>query len=84
MPHRMSAEVAPRRELGASVVPSVLYKYRSVENWKFLEDIFSNRRLFAATFRSLNDPMEGLLYKHDKDVSLSPIALVSPVVLVIG
>ena len=52
------------------MVPSVLYKYRSVENWKFLEDIFSNRRLFAATFRSLNDPMEGLLYKHDKDVSL--------------
>jgi hypothetical protein len=47
------------------MVPSVLYKYRSIENWKFLEDIFSNRRLFAATFRSLNDPMEGLLYKHD-------------------
>lgn len=52
------------------MVPSVLYKYRSVENWEFIEDIFSNRRLFAATFRSLNDPMEGLLYKHDKDVSL--------------
>jgi hypothetical protein len=52
------------------MVPSVLYKYRPVENWKFVEDIVSNRRLFAATFRSLNDPMEGLLYKHDKDVSL--------------
>jgi hypothetical protein len=45
-----------------------LYKYRSI-NWKFLEDIVINRRLYAAPFRTLNDPMEGLLYLFDKSVS---------------
>ena len=43
---------------------------RSVENWSFLKDIFSKGRLYAAAFRTRNDPMEGLLYEHDKDVSL--------------
>ena len=52
------------------MVPDKLYKYRSVENWRFLKDIFSKGRLYAAAFRTLNDPMEGLLYEHDKDVSL--------------
>ena len=52
------------------MLPPVLYKYRSVENWSFLKDIFSKGRLYAAAFRTLNDPMEGLLYEHDKDVSL--------------
>ena len=52
------------------MAPSPLYKYRSLENWAFFEDILSRRRLYAATFRSLNDPMEGLLYQHDKDVSV--------------
>jgi hypothetical protein len=52
------------------MVPPVLYKYRSVENWKFFKEIFTKRRLYAAAFRTLNDPMEGLLYEHDKDVSL--------------
>lgn len=51
------------------MLPAPLYKYRSVENWSFLEEIFSKRRLYAAAFRTLNDPMEGLLYEHDKDVS---------------
>jgi Protein of unknown function (DUF2971) len=46
-----------------------LYKYRSTANWQFLEDIVVNRRLYAAPFRDLNDPMEGLLYLFDKDVS---------------
>ena len=52
------------------MLPDRLYKYRSVENWNFLKDIFSKGRLYAASFRALNDPMEGLLYEHDKDVSL--------------
>ena len=52
------------------MVPPKLYKYRTVENWSFLKDIFSKGRLYAAPFRTLNDPMEGLLYEHDKDVSL--------------
>lgn len=50
---------------------SLLYKYRSVENWKYVQDIFVNRRLWAASFRTLNDPMEGLLYLFDTEVSKS-------------
>ena len=52
------------------MIPSPLYKYRTIENWSFLEDILSRCRLYAASFRSLNDPMEGLLYERDKDVSV--------------
>ena len=47
-----------------------LYKYRSTANWQFLEDIVVNSQLYAASFRDLNDPMEGLLYLFDKDVSI--------------
>lgn len=36
-----------------------LYKYRSLDSWEFLLDILINSRLYAATFNSLNDPMEG-------------------------
>jgi hypothetical protein len=36
-----------------------LYKYRSLENIDFLLDIIVNSRLYAATYESLNDPMEG-------------------------
>ncbi|ACA86733.1 DUF2971 domain-containing protein [Shewanella woodyi] len=36
-----------------------LYKYRGFENLEFALDIFINQRLFAADFKSLNDPMEG-------------------------
>lgn len=41
---------------------STYYKYRSIENWHFLLDIFVNKRLYAAPFASLNDPMEGQSY----------------------
>ena len=37
----------------------LLFKYRSLENWRFLLDILVNNRLYAAPFRDLNDPMEG-------------------------
>ena len=46
-----------------------LYKYRTTANWQYLEDIVVNRRLYAASFRDLNDPMEGLLYLFDKNIS---------------
>lgn len=36
-----------------------LYKYRSFENFEFALDIFVHGRLYAADFKSLNDPMEG-------------------------
>ena len=37
-------------------------KYRSIENWQFLLDIFVNKRLYAGPFANLNDPMEGQSY----------------------
>jgi len=41
---------------------STYYKYRSLENWQYVIDIFLNKRLYAAPFTSLNDPMEGENY----------------------
>jgi hypothetical protein len=38
------------------------YKYRSLDNWRFVLDIFLNKRFYAAPFASLNDPMEGQYY----------------------
>ena len=40
----------------------LLFKYRSLENWRFLLDILINNRLYAAPFKDLNDPMEGRYY----------------------
>jgi hypothetical protein len=37
----------------------VLYKYRGLSNLQFALDIFVKKRLHAADFKSLNDPMEG-------------------------
>jgi hypothetical protein len=39
---------------------NILYKYRSLDSWEFLLDILANNRLYAANFKSLNDPMEGI------------------------
>ncbi len=36
-----------------------LYKYRSLDDWKFVFDIFLHKRLYAARYKDLNDPMEG-------------------------
>ena len=45
----------------------ILYKYRGLEPWEFLLDIFINKRLYAASFQTLNDPMEGFFtYSQDK------------------
>lgn len=43
----------------------ILYKYRSISNFKNFVDIIVNNRLYAANFESLNDPMEGH-YFYDK------------------
>ena len=40
----------------------LLFKYRSLDNWRFLLDIVVNNRLYAAPFKDLNDPMEGRYY----------------------
>ena len=47
----------------------LLYKYRSLDNWKFLLDILINKRLHAARFQDLNDPMEGRYYYESEVIS---------------
>lgn len=37
----------------------ILYKYRSIENFKYFVDIILKQRLYAAPYFDLNDPMEG-------------------------
>ncbi|MCG7865451.1 MAG: DUF2971 domain-containing protein [Candidatus Thiodiazotropha taylori] len=43
----------------------MLYKYRSLVDFKFLSDIFINQRLYAASYFTLNDPMEGHYRYYD-------------------
>jgi hypothetical protein len=45
----------------------ILYKYRNFNNWQFILDIFINKRLHAAPYTQLNDPMEGMYYYNDRD-----------------
>jgi hypothetical protein len=47
----------------------LLYKYRELDNWKFVLDILVNSRLHAAPFAQLNDPMEGRLSYFEDDVT---------------
>lgn len=43
-----------------------MYKYRSLQNYKWLIDIIINQRFHCAKFFELNDPMEGVfLYTGD-------------------
>ena len=47
----------------------LLFKYRTLENWRFLLDILINNRLFAAPFKDLNDPMEGRYYYYGDEMT---------------
>jgi hypothetical protein len=48
----------------------LLYKYRSLADWKFVLDIIAHRRLYSASFLDLNDPMEGYYeYATDRETS---------------
>lgn len=47
----------------------ILFKYRSLEQMEFLLDIFANKRLFAADYQSLNDPMEGVFTYSKEQVA---------------
>lgn len=49
-----------------------LYKYRNLENFERLVDIIVNKRLFGATFDSLNDPMEGF-FKYQREINTDKI-----------
>lgn len=47
-----------------------LYKYRSLDGWKFIFDILLHKRLYAARYKDLNDPMEGYYtFASGKNVS---------------
>jgi len=37
----------------------ILYKYRSLASFENIVDIILNKRLYAASFKDMNDPMEG-------------------------
>lgn len=52
--------------------PDILYKYKSLDNFKNFVDIILNNRLWASKYNDLNDPMEGqYIYKQgDIDFSL--------------
>ena len=43
----------------------ILYKYRSLDNWKYILDIILNKRLHLSQYKELNDPMEGFYYYTD-------------------
>lgn len=45
-----------------------LYKYRSLNNFKNFVDIVVNNRLYAASYKDLNDPMEGQYYYNKGDL----------------
>lgn len=40
----------------------ILYKYRSLDNFRNFTDIILRSRLYAAKYKDLNDPMEGQYY----------------------
>ena len=46
----------------------MLYKYRSLSNYKILIDILANNRLYAANFKQLNDPMEGVYFFYNDEL----------------
>jgi len=47
----------------------ILYKYRSLDNFKFFVDIILRKRLYAAMYKDLNDPMEGQYYYSDGELN---------------
>tara|TARA_A100000171_G_scaffold23606_1_gene21941 strand:+ start:1068 stop:1646 length:579 start_codon:yes stop_codon:yes gene_type:complete len=49
----------------------LLYKYRSLENFKNFIDIILKNRLYAAPYKDLNDPMEGQFYYNQGELNSS-------------
>jgi hypothetical protein len=47
----------------------MLYKYRSLRDFRYLEDIIKNKRLYAARYDDLNDRDEGHFYYNSFDYS---------------
>jgi hypothetical protein len=44
------------------MLTDILYKYRSLDNFKNFVDIILKNRLYASKYKDLNDPMEGQYY----------------------
>jgi len=42
----------------------MFYKFRDFNNYKFLLDIFLNQRLYASSFKNLNDNFEGQFFNN--------------------
>ncbi|AFU70514.1 hypothetical protein P700755_003943 [Psychroflexus torquis ATCC 700755] len=49
----------------------ILYKYRSLDNFKNFVDIILKNRLYAAPYKDLNDPMEGQYYYQSGELNRS-------------
>lgn len=47
----------------------ILYKYRSLDNFKNFVDIILRNRLFASKYKDLNDPMEGQYYYQSGELN---------------
>lgn len=43
-----------------------LYKFKSLQNFEYVADIFCKKRFHTALFTDLNDPMEGLFHYDSK------------------
>lgn len=50
---------------------NILYKYRSLDNFKNFIDIILKNRLYAAKYKDLNDPMEGQYYYRTGELDKS-------------
>jgi hypothetical protein len=45
----------------------IFYKYRTLDDFKYVLDILVNQRLYATTYDQMNDPMEGV-YTHEEGI----------------
>ncbi len=51
------------------MMTEILYKYRSLQNFKNFVDIILKNRLWASKYKDLNDPMEGQYYYQDGELN---------------
>jgi hypothetical protein len=51
-----------------------LYKYRSLRNFKRIDDIILNNRFHTSQFDELNDPMEGLFYYCNNTINIKKLS----------
>lgn len=47
---------------------NILYKYKSLQNFKFFVDIILKKRIYASKYKDLNDPMEGQYYYREGEL----------------